>query len=553
MNQLRVKVNGAEHHVPTGTTVAAIFGQLQIQEQEIVAAVLDQHLVNLATPISGDVELEAVRRNDPLGRAVMRRTISHIFLAAALKRFPELNFFVGQSLYGGYYYEIRSSHGSCSELCLEQLARDLSAAYDELVRRDEPFLRRVVSVSMAQTLVTNPLGSKARLLTSWPSPMISLVELAGFVDLPHGPYAPSTSFGDGARVVPYPPGLILQFGVDCDAPPAEQERSLWLGYRETVEWNRRLGIGTVGDLNDAILSDRFSEVERIAEALHEKKLAEIADSIAKHSDQIRVVCIAGPSSAGKSTFVQRLSIQLRVNGLHPVHIGLDDYYRKRSETPRDSDGELDFEALEALDLRLLDEHLAALLQGKTVAIPRFDFNAGSPAPEDQWRPLALGEGMVLLIEGIHGLNPRITRSVPDTQLFRIYINALTQLVIDEHNRIFTSDTRLLRRIVRDRRYRGTSAAETIARWPSVRRGERTHIYPFHRFADAMFNSALVYEGPVLRSFAWRYLLEVPRDHPSRIEAYRLLKFLELFVPVLPDGVPVNSVLREFIGGSGFHY
>jgi uridine kinase len=246
-------------------------------------------------------------------------------------------------------------------------------------------------------------------------------------------------------------------------------------------------------------------------------------------------------------------VQLRVNGIEPVILGLDDYYRPRAEYPLDEDGTPDFEALESLNLDLIDEHLTGLLAGKEVRIPRFDFPRGVPAPRETWRPLRLEDHQVLLMEGIHGLNPRLWRCVPEDARFRIYINALTQLVIDEHNRIFTSDSRLLRRIVRDRRYRGTAAGETLARWPRVRRGEERHIFPFESEADIVFNSALVYETAVLKTFAWRYLLEVPRDSPPRMDAYRLLKFLELFVPVFPDGVPANSVLREFMGGSGFQY
>jgi uridine kinase len=251
--------------------------------------------------------------------------------------------------------------------------------------------------------------------------------------------------------------------------------------------------------------------------------------------------------------VRRLSVQLRVNGVEPVSLSLDDYYKCREQTPRDEEGKLDFEAIEALDLGLLHEQLVDLLAGKKVHIPRFDFVTGKPTEKSTWQPCQIKPGQVLLIEGIHGLNPQLTAPVPDTAKLRIFVSALTQLVIDEHNRIFTADSRLLRRVVRDRRYRGTSAADTIDRWPSVRRGEEKHIFPYQELSDVMFNSALVYETPVLRTFALRYLLEVPREHPSRSHAYQLLKFLELFVPVFPDLVPANSILREFVGGSGFTY
>jgi len=413
--------------------------------------------------------------------------------------------------------------------------------------------RREVAVEEACLVLADPSGSMTRLLDAWPFPHVPVVELCGFVAIQHGPFAPSTSYARGVHVVPFPRGMILQFSRDAPRPDPARSRRLVAAYRESREWNQMIGVATVGDLNEAILQDRIDEVIRVQEALHEKKIVQIADVIAEQRDRIRLVCVAGPSSSGKTTFVRRLSVQLQVTGVQPVIVGMDDYYQDRSKTPRDRDGHYDFEAVEALDVPLLSQHLEALVEGREVLMPRFDFEAGQRAPESRWRPLRLKPNQILLIEGIHGLNPMLTELIAPEAKYRIFVSALTQLVIDEHNRIPTSDGRLLRRIVRDRRYRGTPAASSIEMWPRVRRGEQRYIFPFQEQCDVMFNSALVYEAAVLKTFAWRYLLEVPRENPARIEAYPLLRFLDLFVPIFPDHVPSNSVLREFIGGSGFNY
>jgi uridine kinase len=347
-------------------------------------------------------------------------------------------------------------------------------------------------------------------------------------------------------VVAHPPGLILLFPgsvVTSPAPCDEGCDKLFQAYRETRDWNKLIGVASVGDLNAATLEDRLGPVILLAEALHEKKIAEIADTVQRRG--CRMVCVAGPSSSGKTTFVQRLAVQLRVNGLRPLLVSLDDYYLDRSACPRDEQGDYDFETIDALDRKLLVSQMTALSAGERVRLPRFDFVAGA---RKEGLEVQLQAGDVLVLEGIHALNPDL---LPGMAPYRIFVSALTQLIIDERNRIFTSDARLLRRLVRDRRFRGSSAAETIARWPKVQAGEERWIFPHQERADAMFNSTLLYEGAVLRPFAWRYLLEVPRSHPSRVRAYELLRFLELFVPVFPDSIPANSVLREFIGGSGF--
>jgi len=315
---------------------------------------------------------------------------------------------------------------------------------------------------------------------------------------------------------------------------------------------RALSVTSVGAFNKACVNGKVTELIRVHEGFHEKAIGQIADTIAAQRDTLRIVCVAGPSSSGKTTFIRRLRVQLQVNGINPVGLSLDDYYLDRERTPRDPHGEYDFEALEALDLPLLAAHLTSLLLGKRQQVARYDFPSGRSHAEGG-PELHLGADRILLLEGIHGLNPAIVSSVPAERVFRIFICPLTQLPFDHLNRNHASDLRLLRRIVRDRHQRATRADQNIERWPSVRLGERRHIFPFQQFADAVFDSSLVYEPAVLKVYAERYLLEVPHNSPAYTTAYRLLRLLDRFITVYPDQVPPTSILREFIGGSGFEY
>ena len=549
-----VQFNDQEIHVPVGTSIGEILGKLYLVEHDVVGATMNNHLVSLETKVDGDSTISAVTSTSREGQSIMRRTATLVFHAAVQECSPGVEVQIGQTLLGGYYYQVL---GQVDDL--EAWTEQVNTRIAELVEMDLPIGRRTISVEALSRWVKDPFGFRAKLMRGWASPHIHMVSLDNYHDVMYGPTAPSTGSLRHTRVMPYPPGVILCFpdpdpSANSQTPPSREEATKLFGaYLEARDWNRRVGVAAVGDLTAAALEDRSDEIVHLAEALHEKKIAQIADQITSQRDSLKLICIAGPSSSGKTTFARRLSVQLKVVGIQPVSISLDDFYRRREETPLDEDGEYDFEALDALDLNLLDEKLSQLLSGRQVAMPRFDFHVGSPVPESKWVKTQLLPTQVAVIEGIHGLNPALIPSLPKENRFNVFCSALTQLIIDEHNRIFTSDLRLLRRIVRDRRYRGFSAVETIERWPSVRRGEERNIFPFQERADAMFNSTLVYEMAVLRPYAWRYLLEVPRSHPSRIRAYELLKFLELVVPILPDAVPANSVLREFIGGLGFNY
>jgi len=549
-----VTFSGKQWPVPSGTTVAEFVRQrLSHVPREVLAALVNRRLVMLDFPLRGlQVAVELVQGDSRDGEVVARRSASLILLEAMRELYPANRLVVGQSLGGGYFYRW---HGDTplEGATVAALARRM----DEICREDRPFVRRTVTLEEAEAIFrASGDESKLDLLATYRSSTVPVVSCGSFLDIAHGAVAPSTGTIRGFALLPYEDGLLLRFPRDGDAsalPTLRTQTKLFATYRETRRWNEVLGVANVGSLNRLCLSGEIGEVIRIAEGFHEKKIAAIADTIAAARERLRVVLVAGPSSSGKTTLNKRLGVQLRVNGIRPVNISLDDYFTDREHTPAGRDGKPDYEALEALDLPLFNEHLAALLRGEEVAVPRFDFVLGKRTEPGSWTRLRLADEEVLLIEGIHALNHRLTESVAETAKFRVFISALTQLTLDDHNRIFTSDGRLLRRIVRDRLSRGHSTTRTLEMWGAVRRGEARWIFPFQEEADVVFNSALVYEPAVLRVWADRFLLEVPREHPTYTEAYRLLKFLAWFVPIFPDRVPHTSILREFIGGSDFVY
>jgi len=427
----------------------------------------------------------------------------------------------------------------------------------ELHKENRPFLRHTVTIEEVENYFRERgREDKLALLKNRRSSTVHTISCGSFVDIAHGPYAPHTGCLPTFGVMAFEDGLLLRFprrGDRSRLPKFARRPLLFATYAETRHWQELLEIQNIGQLNDLCVNGGIRSIVRVAEGLHEKKISQIADEITGRWPEIRLVTVAGPSSSGKTTFAKRLGVQLRVNGLEPVSLSLDNYYVDRRDTPLDEDGKPDFEALEAIDLELFHDHLSQLMDGRLVATPRFDFIHGLRSPADQWRDMQLGESQILVIEGIHGLNDRLTVSVPRNRKYRVYVSALSQLAIDDHNRIFTSDARLIRRLVRDRFFRGFTAERTLDLWGRVRRGEGRWIFPFQEGANVMFNSALVYETAVLKVFAERFLLQVPRESRVYPEAFRLLKFLSLFVPVFPDEVPQISILREFIGGSSFDH
>ena len=420
----------------------------------------------------------------------------------------------------------------------------------EIVEEDEPIIRQRLKLADAIALFeSRGDADKVRLLKYRAKDDLVLYGIRGVSDYFPGFMVPSTGYLRWFALRPCPPGFVLHFPrtiAPTRLQPYKRYPKLMAVFREYGEWMRLMHVGDVGGLNEAIASDRTREVILVAEALHEQRVAQIAEGIRERRPSVRLVLIAGPSSSGKTTFARRLSVQLLANGIRPFALGLDDYFVDREKTPRDEEGNYDYEALGALDLELFNEHLLKLMDGQPVQLPRYNFRTGK---REQGPTVQLSGDHVIVVEGIHGLNPALVPHIPPENIYRIYISALTQLNLDQHNRVPTTDTRLIRRIVRDATYRGYSAQETISRWDSVRRGERKYIFPYQEHADVMFNSALLYELAVLRPLVEPLLLQIRPKTPEYIEARRLLAFLSWFLPADSKWVPDNSILREFIGGS----
>ncbi len=533
--------------VTPGTLIKDVLKPLHNEKGEYyLGALLNNRLVGLDEPIWGASTCRGIGLHDHwMGASIHRRSAMIILFEAAQILYPDLILETGQSLGNGYHI---LSHGVIPDD--EHWVEKLMNYCHKIIKEKRVFQRKVVNIEEAMAIFeAEKSRDKSLLLRVWNTDLVHLVTLGSYHDILHGPVALTTEHIDLFKLQPFEGGFVMEFEdvihIGYGNKP-ENQKLLFKTYQETRNWNRVLGISSVGQLNELALNGDVKDIIRVCEGFHEKKIAQIADQIASQK-RVRVILIAGPSSAGKTTFANRLSVQLRVNGLKPISISLDDYYLNRSDMPRLPDGSYDFEAIEALDLALINEHLSLLLQGKEITLPSFNFITGKREYSKDSKKLIMTDRTLLLIEGIHGLNPKLTSAIDDSSKFKIFVNAITQLNLDRCHRLFTSETRLLRRIVRDRRYRGHNAARTIEMWPSVRAGERKHIFPFQESADVLFNSALLYEPCVIKPFTERYLLEVPRDHPSSAVAYRLRSFLQLFVPILPHDIPHNSILREFVG------
>jgi len=484
------------------------------------------------------------------GALVYRRSLCFLLAIAVRKLFPSRRLVIGHSLGNGYYYHF-DGYATTDPADLGALEETMR----ELVRQDLPIQRRVISYQEALVQFQTEQHTDTALLLNYRNESkVATYVCSDFTDLAHLPLVPSTGILKYFEIRSYPPGFLLRFPRSNDPyqVPELQDNPVIFGiYQEYKAWGKILNVNCVGRLNELFAQGRADHFVRVAETLHEKKIANIADRIQERRDDIRVVLVAGPSSSGKTTFTKKLAIQLQVVGFNPSIISLDDYFVPREETPRDEDGNYDFEALEAIDIQLLNEHLLRLFDGDEIEVPSFDFRTGQR--REDGKKLALSQGGILLMEGIHGLNDQLTPRVPRERKYKIYVSALTQVNLDDHNRIPTTDNRLLRRMVRDHQFRGHSAMDTLEMWPSVRKGENTHIFPFQNSADSAFNSALDYELAVLKVYAEPLLKTVKPYHRVYTEAVRLLSFLNNFAPLPARHVPPSSILREFIGDSAFEY
>lgn len=543
-----VKIHGITKEYPEGTTWMDVVREHQKEyEYDILLVRVNGKLQELHKQVK-DCELSFVTAKDKPGMSAYQRSASLMMLKAFYSVAGPGNvekLMIDFSIGRGFFVEARGN------FVLDQEFLDaVKAKMREYVERKIPIMKRSVSTDDAVELFEK-LGmyDKARLFRYRMVSRVNIYSIDGFEDYYYGYMVQNTGYIKHFDLIPYHYGFVMVMP-DRNTPdilhkftPSDK---LFATLSESTEWGRRMDLETVGALNDRIAKGDMSHLILIQEALQEKKIAEIAAQIAARKNA-RFVMIAGPSSSGKTTFSHRLSVQLEAIGLKPHPIAVDNYFVNRVDSPRDEHGNYNYEILECLDVELFNRDMTGLLEGKRVELPYYNFKKG--VREYKGNFLQLGEGDILVIEGIHCLNDRLSYTLPADSKFKIYISALTQLNIDEHNRIPTTDGRLLRRMVRDARTRGSSARETIRMWPSVRRGEEENIFPFQEEADAMFNSALVYELAVLKQYAQPLLFAIPRDSEEWLEAKRLLKFLDYFIGVSSEDIPKNSILREFIGGS----
>lgn len=532
---------------PRGTTVGEFVKAITDEEHDtVVGAIVNGELRELTYRIEMDANVRLVKTRDADGARIYRRSLTFLLEAAFDDMFPTATLIVDHSVASGGYYCHVQGRPPLDEVELEILHDHMR----ELVKADLPFEKRRVPLEEAvEFFEQNGDMDKVALMRYRQKDHLILYRLGDHQDYHHGYMVPSTGYLLWFDLAPLDEGFILRFpqrSASTELHPLPESPKLIATFRQYGHWLMRMGIGSVAALNDAIVSGRVREIILVSEALHEQKIAEIAAQITAQSKEARIILISGPSSSGKTTFAKRLTVQLLVQGISPFAIELDNYFVDRAKTPRDADGQYDYESIDALNTALLSEHLRMLIDGQEILMPRYNFKTGMSVNGDVVR---LEKGQLIILEGIHGLNPKLAPEIPNEQTIRLYVSCLTQLNLDSQNRISTTDTRLLRRIVRDARERGYSAQQTIRRWESVRRGEKNWIFPYQNNADEMFNSALVYELSALKPLAEPLLRQAQHGTSEYIEAKRLLAFLEWFLPLDAELIPDNSILREFTGGS----
>ena len=548
--------DGKMVEVPKGSNLLQYAKEYQkYHDSEIVAAKLNSIIIELSRPLDRDGKVKFIDLSFPDGIRIYQRGLLFILQMAIEKLYPQYHLRVLHSLANSLYCELIDKEGKIHIPAQEELD-NIKDKMKEIVNRDLPIKKIVLYKDQARELFEK-LGfvEKVKLLNFRKKKNIKVYTCDGHYNYFYGYMPPSTGKIKIFDLKLYEPGFRVLHPTTTSPnalPEYKELRKFNSVFLEYSRWLSIMDIDNVGDLNKIIAKGEraVADIILLAEALHEKRLSEISSEIKKRGS-VRLILVAGPSSSGKTTFAKRLSIQLRVSGYRPVAISLDDYFVDREKTPRDENGNYDFEALEAIDVPLFNEHLLALFEGKEVEIPKYDFKHGRRI---KGRKLKIDKDQIIIVEGIHGLNPKLTQQIPDELKFKLYVSALTHLNFDNMNRMSTTDTRLIRRMVRDYKFRGHSALDTLKMWPNVRKGEEKYIFPYQEEADVMFNSALVYELPVLKIFAESLLAQVPETEEEYSEALRLLKILDYFLPITNlEDIPMNSILREFIGRSIFKY
>ena len=548
--KIHIKNNGQTIEVPIGSNLETIY---QASGLEMKHGPISAHVNNKVEGMHyrayKQKEVEFLDITSASGSRAYTRTLFFVLCKVAHELFDRCKVAIDIPVSNGYYVNLNIGR----PVTLDD-AGAIRRRMQEVVDAAMPIHRHETTTEEAITLFDSLHNhSKVKLLKSTGRLYTTYYDIDGYVDYYYGSLLTNTSQLYLFGVEKYYDGLLLRLPSrehpDELGEMTHQDKMFGI-FKEHHQWQDILGLRTIGDLNDVITQGHYSTLIQISEALQEKKIAQIADEIARRKGT-KLVLIAGPSSSGKTTTCKRLSVQLAVNGIKPVNISLDDYFIDREHTPRDEKGDYDFEHLHALNLPLFNEQLAALFRGEEVELPRYDFPTGTS--QKSGKKLRLGENEILVVEGIHALNPELTAQIPNEQIYRVYASALTTILLDKHNYIPTTDNRLLRRIIRDHKYRAVNAQETIRRWPSVRAGENKWIFPYQENADAMFNSAMLFELAVIKSQAEPLLEQVPENCPEYAEAYRLLKFLRYIKPIPETQIPPTSLLREFLGGSSFKY
>jgi len=548
--QIRCKNNKKTQNVEIGSTLFDVYKQLNLNMQYgPVSAKVNNKVVGLNFPLYHNKDIEFLDLHSPSAMRAYTRTLFFILCKAVKDLFPDGSVVIDIPVSNGYYCNLKIGR----PVTLKDVD-DLRSRMEAIIAEQHDIIRHEVPTDEAIELFRS-LGamSKSELLETYGSLYTTYYDIDGYVNYFYGTLLRNTGEIHLFGLEKYYDGLLLR--IPSMADPSQlgamiRQDKMFEIFQEHHRWQDIIGIGTVGQFNKAVKEGHATEMINVAEALQEKKISRIADEIASRKG-VKMVLISGPSSSGKTTTCRRLSIQLLTNGIRPVQISLDDYFVDRDQTPKDEKGDFDYESLYALNLPLLNEQLNALFRGEEVELPRYNFQTGRS--EKSGNRLQLKENDILVVEGIHALNPELTSHIPDELKFRVYASALTTILLDTHNYIPTTDNRLLRRIIRDVKYRGCSAADTIHRWPSVRAGENKWIFPYQENADAMFNTAMIYELAVIKTQAEPVLEMVPENCDEYAEAYRLRKFLKYIVPIGFEALPPTSLLREFLGGSTFKY
>lgn len=557
--RLNIYCKNTEEYIPVdgGETLLEIYERIKDKiALKPICAHVNNKTEDLHFPVYKPNMVEFLDLNSPSGMRVYVRSLCMVLYKAVLDVCPAMKLRMRHSISNGYYAQIVDNEGK-EFIPSEAVVTQIKQQMHNIVDADIPFLRRQkLTRDVREIFVQAGLDDKVELLDTSDEIYSVYYTLGDTTDSYYGNLAPSSGSLQVFDLVKYHNGMLL-LGPDPKQPGKAKrcimQDKMLMAFDDYLQFNEVVGITNVADLNRAVVDGNTSMLINVAEALHDAKFAHIADEIATRYKQgnARIVLIAGPSSSGKTTSSRRLAIQLMINRIIPKVISLDNYFVDREATPVDENGEYDYESLYALDLDLFNNDLRRLIAGEEVEMPTYDFASGRRVFKGD--KMRLGNNNVLLIEGIHGLNPELTAQIPEEQKFRLYVSALTTLTIDDHNWVPTTDNRLLRRIIRDHKYRGTDALKTIARWPSVRRGEEKWIFPFQENADATFNSSLLFELGVMKDYAVPLLRKVPRNTPEFAEAVRLLTFLGYFLPISESQIPSTSLLREFLGGSSFHY